>query len=365
MDDAIHMRRAIALAARGLGRVEPNPPVGCVIVKRGRVIAEGWHRVFGGPHAEIHALRRAGTAARGATAYVSLEPCAHHGKTPPCTAALIEAGIARVVIGVKDPFPKVAGRGLRQLRRAGLDVEIGVEQDAARERIAAFSKRITTGLPWVICKWAQTLDGAIATTSGDSQWISNETSRREVHRLRARVDAILIGIGTAIADNPQLTARDVPIRRVARRVVIDPDLRLPANSRLLRTLEQAPLTLAVRQSSLDKRGTLRRRLEAAGVELWPWRGAMLNPEKLLRHLSATHHATNVLVEGGATTHGLLLEQHLVDEIRAFVAPKLLGHPGLSAVRGSREVRRMAEAHAMVLKTVRRFGDDLMLTYRPI
>jgi len=214
------MRRALALAERGRGRVEPNPLVGCVIVKMGRVVGEGFHRRFGGPHAEVIALNRAGRAARGATAYVTLEPCCHHGKTGPCTDALIRAGVKRVVTACRDPFKKVAGKGIAQLHRAGITVEVGLLRVEAQSLNAPFFKRVTTGLPWVIAKWAMTLDGAISSgKKGPSRWISGPQSRRMVHELRARVDAILIGIGTALADDPLLTARGVKVRRVARRVV--------------------------------------------------------------------------------------------------------------------------------------------------
>ncbi len=205
--DTQQMQRAIALARRGEGFVEPNPMVGCVLVRDGNVVGEGWHQRFGGPHAEVVALQAAGGDARGATAYVSLEPCCHHGKTPPCTQALIDAGVARVVIAMHDSFAEVAGGGVKQLREAGIEVTVGLLDDEARQLNAPYLKLIEQGRPWVIAKWAMTLDGRIASKTGSSQWISGEASRAIGHGLRGRVDAIIVGRGTAAADDPLLTTR--------------------------------------------------------------------------------------------------------------------------------------------------------------
>ncbi|HTU24438.1 MAG TPA: bifunctional diaminohydroxyphosphoribosylaminopyrimidine deaminase/5-amino-6-(5-phosphoribosylamino)uracil reductase RibD, partial [Pirellulales bacterium] len=205
--DVWHMARALELAARGLGRVEPNPLVGCTIVNQGDVVGEGWHGQFGGPHAEIEALRVAGPHAAGATMYVTLEPCAHFGKTPPCTQAIVAAGIRRVVAATVDPFPAVGGQGLTELREAGIEVSVGQSAEEARRLNAPYFKLVETGRPWLIAKWAMTLDGKIATRSGASRWISSRDSRQIVHALRGRVDAVLVGIGTALADDPLLTAR--------------------------------------------------------------------------------------------------------------------------------------------------------------
>ena len=269
MSDPRHMKRAITLARRGEGKVEPNPMVGCVLVRDGKVLGEGWHRVFGGPHAEIEALRaaaKAGPDVRGCDAYVSLEPCCHHGKTPPCTEALIDAGVARVLVGVADPFAQVAGRGIAALRDAGVQVEVGIEHEAASDLIAPFARRVTAGRPWVIAKWAQPLDGRIATATGQSRWISNDASRRQVHQLRARVDAVMVGVGTVIADDPQLTARDVRRLRVARRVVVDPSLRIPLDATLLRSLDAGhgggPVMIATAQDAIDAHAATVSRLQA-------------------------------------------------------------------------------------------------------
>ncbi|MEX0777533.1 MAG: bifunctional diaminohydroxyphosphoribosylaminopyrimidine deaminase/5-amino-6-(5-phosphoribosylamino)uracil reductase RibD [Phycisphaeraceae bacterium] len=365
------MRRALRLARRGQGRVEPNPMVGCVLARDGAVVAQGWHQHFGGPHAEIVALRQAAQRSVNVSAcdlYVTLEPCCHHGKTPPCTEALIAARPRRVVVAMADPFPLVAGRGIAALRQAGIDVEVGIEEDQSRELNAPFIKRVATGRPWTIAKWAQTLDGRTATRSGESKWISNPNSRMLVHRLRARVDAVMVGIRTVLADDPQLTARDVRVCRIARRVVVDPDLRLPESAALLRTLGSAPLTLAVRQTLLNQPTDRVGQLRAQGVEIIGLPTATELPGRLaltplMNHLAQQHAATNVLVEGGATLIGTMLEEHLVDQVLAFVAPMIVGDAqALPAVVG-RELLHMHHAHKLTLHSVKRIEHDLLLDYR--
>ncbi|MFQ5491899.1 MAG: bifunctional diaminohydroxyphosphoribosylaminopyrimidine deaminase/5-amino-6-(5-phosphoribosylamino)uracil reductase RibD, partial [Phycisphaerae bacterium] len=269
--DVVYMRQAMTLASRGQGKVEPNPMVGCILVKKGRLIGQGYHRRFGGPHAEVYALRQAGPAARGATAYVTLEPCSHHGKTPPCADALIQAGVSRVVVAMKDPFPQVAGRGIRRLRRAGVKVSVGLCHEEAARLNAPYLTVLQRDRPYVILKWAQSLDGCIATRTGNSKWISSPLSRRWVHRLRARVDGILVGINTVLKDDPLLTARDVPIRRVATRIVLDTRLRLPARSQLVQTAAQIPLVVCTTGRALNQNTNRARRLERAGVHFLPCR----------------------------------------------------------------------------------------------
>lgn len=228
------MYQALALAEQGQGWVEPNPMVGCVLVKDGRELGRGYHQQFGGPHAEVNALEDAKKRSEevcGATVYLTLEPCSHFGKTPPCADALIQAQVARVVVAMVDPDPRVSGRGIERLREAGIEVVVGVCQPQAQQLNEPFTKRVTTGLPWVIVKWASTLDGKVATHTGHSKWISSPASRKLVHDIRARVDAVMVGIGTVLVDDPQLTARGVAVKRVARRVVIDPELRMPPPSK--------------------------------------------------------------------------------------------------------------------------------------
>ena len=244
MAEENYMRRALELAERGRGLVEPNPLVGAVLVQDGQVVGEGWHQKFGQAHAEVNALAQAGPAARGATCYVTLEPCCHAGKTPPCTNALIRAGVRQVMAALEDPFPQVAGQGAALLRAAGIPVSLGLCAKEARRQNAPYLKLVTTGRPYVHAKWAMTLDGKIATRTGDSKWISNEASRHRAHELRGRMDAIVIGIGTALADDPLLTGRDPPGPRTPLRVVLDRQARLPSTSQLVQTVGEVP-TLVV------------------------------------------------------------------------------------------------------------------------
>ena len=324
LQDEAFMRRALALAARGRGRVEPNPMVGCVIVRGGRIVGEGYHRRFGGPHAEVYALSEAGPAARGATCYVTLEPCCHHGKTPPCTDALIAAGVKRVVVAMRDPFPLVRGKGFRQLRACGIDVAEGLlETDAVRLN-APYLKLQRCGRPWVTLKWAQSLDGKIATRTGDSEWISGERSRAYAHRLRGRVDAVVIGVGTVVKDDPLLTCRQGRPRRVAARVVIDPHLRVPMTARLVRTARRYPTIIAVDRKLLAGRKAAG--LRKAGLELVGLgrdRSVGLDLGALLDELGR-RRMTNVMVEGGGRTLGAFHDAGLADEAVVFVAPRFIG-----------------------------------------
>ncbi len=336
--DEQHMRRALALARRGQGRVEPNPMVGCVIVKKGRIIGEGYHHRFGGPHAERDALRRCQASAGGATVYVTLEPCCHHGKTPPCTDALIAARVKRVVAAVRDPHPQVAGRGLALLRQAGMDVQEGLLADEARDLNAPFFKLQEQHRPWVILKWAQSLDGKIATYTYDSKWISDETCRAHAHRVRARLDAIIVGRNTVRTDNPLLTARNTTIKRVATRVVLDSHLRTPTTSKLVRTAHDVPTWICCAPSASTRR---QRTLERAGCimhHLRPTR-AGLSLTALL-DLLGKHEMSNVLVEGGGTLIGRFADQHLADEIHLYIAPLLIGGhnaPGPLHAAGAKRV----------------------------
>lgn len=379
MDDQSLMLRALRLARRGEGAVEPNPLVGCVLARGGRILGEGYHRRFGGPHAEVEALvdaRRRGHDPAGCDAFVTLEPCCHHGKTPPCTDALIAARVGRVVAAMEDPHPAVAGGGIAALRAAGVAVEVGLCEAQARRLNEAWLKRVTTGLPWVIAKWAQSLDGRIAAASGDSRWVSNELSREFVHVLRGRVDAVLVGVGTVMADDPRLTARPRVagrVRRVARRVVIDPRLRLPPDAALLREAETAPVLVATAADLVASPAAKLAELEARGIEVLPLPTldaapshqvpGRLDLRPLLRHLVSKHAATNVLAEGGATLLGSLLAQGLVDQALVFVAPALIGDAAaVPAVRGL-ACSMVSEAQALRLMRVRRFGEDVLLDYR--
>jgi diaminohydroxyphosphoribosylaminopyrimidine deaminase/5-amino-6-(5-phosphoribosylamino)uracil reductase len=341
-DDIPWMRQALALAERGRGHVEPNPMVGAVVVRGGQCVGQGYHAKFGEPHAEAHALAQAGERARGATLYVTLEPCCHHGKTPPCTRAVIEAGVSRVVAAMGDPYPQVAGGGLAELRAAGVEVELGVCEREARRLNAPYLTLVEKGRPWVIAKWAMTLDGKMAARGGRSKWITGEASRRRVHELRGRVDAIVIGSGTLTADDPLLTARP-PGPRTAARIVLDRRGRFTADCQLARTASQAPVLL-VADSPIPR---------PAGCEALTAPGL---PE-LLAELGR-RRMTNVLVEAGPTVLGSFLDAGLIDEVWAFLAPKLLGG-GTPAFLGEGP-EDVARGWGIEVEAVERIESDLLV-----
>ncbi|MFK7790841.1 MAG: bifunctional diaminohydroxyphosphoribosylaminopyrimidine deaminase/5-amino-6-(5-phosphoribosylamino)uracil reductase RibD [Phycisphaeraceae bacterium] len=370
-EDEAWMYQALALAEQGRGLVEPNPMVGCVLVKDGHELGRGYHELFGGPHAEAHALQdaeRRRELVQGATAYVTLEPCSHFGKTPPCADALVEAQVARVVIAMVDPHPRVSGQGIEKLREAGIEVVVGVCQQQAEQLNEPFTKRATTGLPWVIAKWASTLDGKTATHTGHSKWISSPTSRQLVHDIRARVDAVMVGIGTVLADDPELTARDVEIKRTARRVVIDPELRMPPPSKLALGAEPGdpPVTIGICNEVYNGPSQRIKDYTEHGIGFMPLprlENQYLEIEPLLRHLAEAHNATNVLVEGGAALIGSMLDQGMVDQVLTFVAPKILGDERATpAVSG--HLRETIDMSTMLkLRNVQRIEDDVLLDYR--
>ncbi|MEX2114386.1 MAG: bifunctional diaminohydroxyphosphoribosylaminopyrimidine deaminase/5-amino-6-(5-phosphoribosylamino)uracil reductase RibD [Pirellulales bacterium] len=351
--DASHMARALELAARGEGWVEPNPMVGCVIVRNGEIVGEGFHERFGGPHAEIEALRQAGARAAGADVYVTLEPCCHQGKTPPCTQALIAAGVRRVVVAQQDPFLQVAGQGCAELQQAGIDVETGLLEAEAHDLNAPYRKLVISGRPWIIAKWAMTLDGKLATRSGDSRWISCEASRTVVQRIRGRVDAIMVGRNTAATDDPLLTARP-PGARTAARIVLDSAATLTSASQLARTARDAPVIVAVSAASKTND---RERLTAAGCEVLVCPGTT-HAERLewLLDELGRRRFTNVLVEGGGQLLGSLLNLGQIDEVHAFIAPKLIGGQGASPTAGS-GLDLMANAIQLREPIIERSGSD--------
>lgn len=358
--DRWHMARAIALAGQGHGSVEPNPQVGCLIARGAEIIGEGWHRRFGGPHAEVEALALAGPRARGATLYVTLEPCCHHGKTPPCTDAILAAGVARVVVAMADPFPAVRGKGLESLRQAGLEVECGVLEESSAALNAAYLKRLATGRPWVIAKWAMTLDGKIASRSADARWISSPAARELVHQWRGMMDAVVVGQGTVRADDPLLTARP-PGARVALRVALDSQAALPLESQLVQTARQTPLMIvAGPQAPADRCAALR----SAGAEVWVCRGESYADRwaELLDELGR-RQLTNVLVEGGGQTLGTLFENQLVDEVRVFVAPRVLGGQAAVSPVAGLGAEKIADALRLVEPRWQPCGDDLLLVGR--
>ncbi len=361
------MTLALRLAAKGRGRTSPNPLVGAVVAAGGRIVGTGYHRVLGGPHAEIHALAAAGPRARGATLYVTLEPCVHLKKrTPPCVPAVVRAGIRRVVVAMLDPNPAVRGRGVRALRRAGIRVELGCLRDRAAELNEGYCHRIRTGRPLVTVKAAMTLDGKIAAAGGESQWITGEAARRDAHRLRAGADAILVGIGTLLADDPRLTVRlggrRVPTRTGAQplRVVLDSRLRIPFRAKMLWEPSGGQVVVitttradAARIKRLEHQGA--RVIQVAAAP----RGVSL-PAAL--HALAGLGVNHVLVEGGAEVNAALLQGKLVDRLVLYLAPKLLGgRDALSVIGGT--APRLADAISLDEVSVARIGKDLRLDAR--
>ncbi len=327
------MARALELAVRGQGSVEPNPPVGAVVVDpAGNLLGEGWHEKFGGPHAEVNALSAAGEQARGSTIYITLEPCCHHGKTPPCTKAILAAGIKRVVIATGDPAPHAQGGGIRELEQAGVEVVQGILQEQGEKLIAPFVMLFTKGRPYVHAKWAMTLDGKIAAHTGHSQWISNPASRKVVHELRGRMDAILIGKATALADDPLLTARPQG-PRTATRIIVDRLASLPLSSRLVQTVKDAPVLIAATNEADPNRIA---QLQNAGVEVVTFpesHKGRVDVAALLQELGG-RRLTNVLVEGGGQLLGSFFDAKLMDEVHVFIAPKLVGgQPSPSPLAG--------------------------------
>lgn len=352
--DHAHMARALQLAERGLCTTSPNPRVGCVIAKDGAVVGEGWHARAGAPHAEVHALAQAGGNARGATVYVTLEPCSHHGRTPPCAEALIEAGVARVVTAMSDPNPLVAGGGIAMLTLAGVQAEVGLLEAEARKLNPGFVSRMTRGRPWVRLKTAATLDGRTALEDGQSQWITGEAARADVQRLRARACAILTGSGTVRADDPKMTVRDLDIGRQPLRVVVDSALRTPPDAAIL------PALIACRRAAPAARGAL----EAAGAEIVELPGADGRVDlAALLALLARRGVNELHVEAGAVLNGALLAAGLIDEWVAYVAPMALGEPARGLFAGAAP-DTLAAAARFDLADVRRVGADLRLVLYP-
>ena len=359
------MRRALELAQLGRYTTHPNPRVGCVIVQGDRIVGEGWHRKWGEPHAEPLALAKAGEAARDATVYVTLEPHSYQGRTPPCTDALIRAGVKRVIAAALDPNPRVSGSGLAQLRAAGVDVAQGLCESEAHALNLGFDKRMRTGLPRIIVKIAASLDGRIALANGVSRWITSDAARRDVHRLRAESSAVLTGIDTVIADDPQLTVREASIDlagRVPSRVVVDSRLRMPPSARMLKESGETFVFTSVSPDSERAR-----RLEAAGarvrhVAIDTHGDGRLDMHAVLRELGEKL-CNDVLVEAGATLSGWLLERGLVDELVVYVAPKVLGSDSKPMLQLT-GLESLTHVPQFKLCDVQRFDDDLKLTYRP-
>lgn len=353
------MARALRLAGRGLFTTTPNPRVGCVLVKEGRVVGEGWHIRAGEPHAEVHALRAAGEGARGATAYVTLEPCSHHGRTPPCANALIDAGVARVVASMRDPNPQVSGRGIELLTLAGIRAEIGLLEAEARELNIGFISRMTRGRPWVRLKTASSLDGKTALLNGESKWITGPAARTDVHRLRARACAVLTGVGTVLADDPTLNVRDVATARQPLRVVVDSRLRIPSAARIVRDDSAATLVAHAVDAPARRDALLQAGVSTLAV---PGPDGRVDLAALLAELAA-RGINEVHAEAGATLNGALLRAGLVDEWVMYQAPLVLGHEA----RGLFDLPALADMagrRGFCLTDARLLGPDLRLTLRP-
>lgn len=364
--DERFMQSALKLAEKGIGLVEPNPAVGCMIVKAGQLIGKGYHKKFGGPHAEINAMadcRTLGITPEGGTLYVTLEPCCHQGKTGPCTEAIINARIARVVAATIDPSARANGRGLEQLRRAGIEVEVGLCEQEARRLNAPFFKHVTTGKAWVVLKWAQSIDGklAYANQSAEERWITNEASHSDAHRLRRRVGAILVGINTILADDPLLTPRPSKGKKPIR-VVLDDSLKVPLGCKLLRTTKTSPVLIYTRQAAVDANSQLAGRIQKKGAEVLAYDGPGELPDLrfLLDELSK-RGIQQVLVEGGPHVAASFLREGLVDEMCVYVAPKVLGSGGTASISEPMAVlEQVAGLHHVQIKAL---GDDVRISGR--
>ncbi|MDT8441279.1 MAG: bifunctional diaminohydroxyphosphoribosylaminopyrimidine deaminase/5-amino-6-(5-phosphoribosylamino)uracil reductase RibD [Desulfuromonadales bacterium] len=352
------MRQALALAGRGAGRTAPNPPVGAVLVRDGVEVGRGFHPAAGEPHAEIFALRQAGESARGADLYVTLEPCCHQGRTGPCTEALIRAGVHRVFVGVHDPNPQVAGQGIRRLQAVGIEVVVGLLEKPCHRLIAPFAKHILSGLPFVTFKAAMTLDGRTATAGGESQWISCEQSRLQVHRLRNRVDAVMVGAQTVLDDDPRLTTRLAEGGRDAVRVVVDSRLRTPPQAAVYAQESAAPTLLL---TAADQPAARLRPYRQHGVEVIGLGRAGEHLDLVAAmHCLGERNLQSILLEGGATLAGAMLRSGLIDRVMLYVAPLLFGGSDGRALFAGAGVQRLAEAFRLSDLQLSMVGEDLLL-----
>ncbi len=364
--DKFFMKIALREARKGLGRTSPNPAVGAVLVKEGKIISKGYHKAYGLPHAEVEALQKAGSQASGATLYVTLEPCNHYGKTPPCTQAIIKSGVKRVVIGMKDPNPFVEGGGAEFLRKHGIEVKEGVLEQECFELNKNFVKFVTKGVPFVAIKVAMTLDGWIATRTGHSKWITNEASRNFVHRLRDIVDAVLVGVGTVISDNPMLNTR---LKRKKGKdplkVIIDPHLRIPIDCNVLKNKpEKAIIVVGKGAVSKEKIDRFKKETGADVIECAFKEGKELDLKQMLI-LLAKKNITYLLIEGGSKTIGSFIRQRCVDEFFIFKAPKLIGGSDGIPMAYGKGVESMDKAIQIKVLKIRRFQDDLLIHGYPV
>lgn len=355
--DYSHMAQALRLAEKGLFTTSPNPRVGCVLVRDDQVVGIGWHKRAGEHHAEIHALHIAGAAARGATAYLTLEPCSHHGRTPPCAEALVSAGIAQLIVAMEDPNPLVSGRGVKLLKEAGIKVQTGLMEAEARALNIGFIARMARKRPWVRAKVAASLDGKTALTNGTSQWITSDAARRDSHRLRARSCAVLTGIGTVLADNPRLTVRHVQTSRQPLRVVVDSQLRIPINAALLRGSGELIFTANAAEEKI-----LALRDAGARVVILPNTNGEVDLVRMMKTLATDFGINEILVEAGRRLNGALLNADLVDEIILYLAPYLIGNAA-QGIFELPELQDLAHKRPLEIRDLRRVGPDIRVVIR--
>ncbi len=356
MDDEKWMKRALRLAEKGRGRTSPNPMVGAVLVKEGKVIGEGYHAKAGEDHAEIIALRQSGENTRGATLYLNLEPCTHYGKTPPCAPMVIQSGVKRVVIGMEDPNPRVKKEGVESLRRAGLEVEVGIQEKECQRLNEAFCKYILKKEPFIILKVASTLDGKIATRNGDSKWISGEASRRFVHQLRDQVDGVIVGIGTILKDDPMLTSR-VKGGRDPYRIILDSRLRIPEKAKVTEISPSKTIIATTEAAPKDKI----ERLENKKVRILVLdsKEGRVNLKTCLSQLGEME-MMSLLVEGGSKIHGAFLDESLIDKLFLFLSPKIVGDSQALGIFGGKGVSNLKEAIALREIRTKRIGEDILI-----
>lgn len=356
-NDNYYMNRVIELARMGEGRTSPNPLVGAVIVKDGRIIGEGYHKYYGGNHAEVEAIKNAKESVKGATIYVNLEPCSHYGKTPPCAIRLVKEGFIKVVIGMSDPNPKVSGQGIKVLEDSGIEVVVGVLEKEAKELNEVFIKYITLGMPFVYLKYAMTLDGKIASIKGDSKWISNEKSRQEVHKLRNKVSGIMVGIGTIIADNPSLTAR-INEGHDPTRIIVDSNCRISPKAKVLQIESDARTIVAVTRNADPLKVAL---IEETGAEILviDERDGRVDLKCLMK-LLGKKGIDSILIEGGGSLIWSALESELVDKVQVYIAPKLIGGVKAATPIGGKGIKLMSEAVEIYDIKRKIFDEDIMI-----
>ena len=355
--DEKYMALALELAEKGRGKVEPNPMVGAVLVKNGEIVGKGYHQIFGGAHAEIHAISEGGTNCKGATLYVSMEPCAHYGKTAPCIDAIINAGITKVVAAVIDPNPITSGRGIQKLKEAGIEVMVGVMEMQAKRLNDSFFKLMQKGLPYVIVKWAMSIDGKIATHTGDSKWITSDESRKYVHTIRGQMDGILVGINTVVRDDPLLTCR-IEGGRNPKRIVVDSNALLPINSRLLSTINEGEIIVAVNKNAHPKRVEKLEQMKCKIIQTKDINGHV-DLKELFQRLGEMK-LTNILVEGGSRVITSVIEGHLADRVMVFVAPIIIGGAGAKSPVLGTGINKMNEAVGISEITVKRLSNDIVI-----